>query len=323
MTGPGWRNLANELGGRGEPFLFIADFEGTNAEILPLSSIDPEEIMFDVDGRTNAGRRSPPPSRFRFEKFPIPYERYKQAFDFVRREQSTGNSYLLNLTFPTPVETDLSFKDIFRSSQSRHRLYFRDRFVVFSPETFVTIRDGRISTRPMKGTIDAGLPEAESVILGDDKEAAEHVTVVDLLRNDLGIIGRDVRVEKFRYVERLRTHEKELLQVSSLVTAGLDPDWPGKIGDILGALLPAGSVTGAPKKKTVEIIKAAEGYDRGYYTGVFGLFDGASLDSAVMIRFLERTEDGVVFKSGGGITVYSDPAKEYREMADKVYLPFS
>ena len=86
------------------------------------------------------------------------------------------------------------------------------------------------------------------------------------------------------------------------------------------SMLPAGSISGAPKKKTVEIITEAEGYDRGYYTGVFGCFDGENLDSAVMIRFIEKQESGeLLFKSGGGLTVYSDPDSEYREMIDKVY----
>jgi para-aminobenzoate synthetase component 1 len=312
----------NELGRSRIPFFFIIDFDAANAELLRLDAVDPGTIMFDLDCKTNAPRRKGRPSGFRFEKHPIPYERYLTAFKLVRAEQERGNSYLLNLTFPTPVTTDLSFRDIYHFSSSRHGLYYKDKFVVFSPETFVTIRDCRIATRPMKGTIDAGVPGAESAIMADGKETAEHVTVVDLLRNDLGIMGRDVRVDKFRYVERLTTHDGELLQVSSLISAELDPDWPDKAGDIMSSLLPAGSVTGAPKKKTVAIIKAVEGYDRGFYTGVFGIFDGSSLDSAVMIRFMERTPEGIVFKSGGGITVYSDPAMEYKELVDKVYLPF-
>jgi para-aminobenzoate synthetase component 1 len=300
----------------------MIDFEAVNGEVLPLAAVDPGEIMFDLDGRTNAPRGRDRPRAFRFSREPVTYGRYLRAFTLVRAEQDRGNSYLLNLTFPTRVDTDLSFGEIYGCSRSRHGLFYRDRFVVFSPETFVTIRGDRISTRPMKGTIDAAIPGAETAILADAKEAAEHVTVVDLLRNDLGIVGRNVRVEEFRYVERLATHGGALLQVSSLIAADLDPGWPDRIGDIMASLLPAGSVTGAPKRKTVEIIKAAEGYDRGYYTGVFGVFDGSSLDSAVMIRFMERTPDGIVFKSGGGLTVYSDPAAEYKELVDKVYLPF-
>ena len=86
-------------------------------------------------------------------------------------------------------------------------------------------------------------------------------------------------------------------------------------------LLPAGSVTGAPKKKTVEIIRETEKYRRGFYTGVTGLFDGENLDSGVMIRFIENTNKVLVYKSGGGITMFSDCICEYNEMIDKVYVP--
>ncbi|OGU77880.1 MAG: hypothetical protein A2279_07140 [Stygiobacter sp. RIFOXYA12_FULL_38_9] len=88
-------------------------------------------------------------------------------------------------------------------------------------------------------------------------------------------------------------------------------------------MLPAGSISGAPKKKTVEIIQNAEKLERGYYTGVFGYYDGNNLDSAVMIRFIEQTAEGLVYRSGGGITFMSDVNSEYQELIDKVYVPFT
>jgi len=84
--------------------------------------------------------------------------------------------------------------------------------------------------------------------------------------------------------------------------------------------LPAGSVSGAPKHKTLEIIKKAENYERGYFTGVCGYFDGKNLDSCVMIRFIEQ-KNGLVFKSGGGITANSIAQNEYQELINKVYVP--
>ena len=91
--------------------------------------------------------------------------------------------------------------------------------------------------------------------------------------------------------------------------------------EILLKLLPAGSICGAPKKKTLEIISKYETYERGYYTGVFGIFDGNNLHSAVMIRFIEKSDGKFIFKSGGGITSLSDPMDEYQELIDKVYVP--
>jgi para-aminobenzoate synthetase component I len=173
----------------------------------------------------------------------------------------------------------------------------------------------------MKGTIDAMLPDAEKRLMDDPKELAEHYTIVDLLRNDLNMVSQKVRVNRFRYVEEIHTHRGRLLQTSSDISGILPNDYQQHLGDIMARLLPAGSVSGAPKKKTVEIIHSAENYERGFYTGVFGVFDGRTLDSAVMIRFIEKTANGLVFKAGGGITVNSRIEDEYQEMLQKVYLP--
>jgi len=173
----------------------------------------------------------------------------------------------------------------------------------------------------MKGTIDASIEDAEYKILHNEKEMAEHTMVVDLLRNDLSIVAKDVRVEKFRYVQKIDSGKKELLQVSSHISGKVGNNWHEKIGDILSSLLPAGSISGTPKKSTLEIIKDTEEYDRGFFSGIFGVYDGESFDSGVMIRFIEKTNNGYVYKSGGGITLDSDALLEYNELLDKVYFP--
>ena len=81
------------------------------------------------------------------------------------------------------------------------------------------------------------------------------------------------------------------------------------------------SISGAPKAKTLEIINQAEGYNRGFYTGICGWFDGENFDSAVMIRFIEQNGENLIFKSGGGITAQSELTKEYEELIQKVYVP--
>ena len=90
---------------------------------------------------------------------------------------------------------------------------------------------------------------------------------------------------------------------------------------MLKKMLPAGSVTGAPKNKTVEIIQNAETYERGFYTGIAGFFDGMSLDSCVLIRFIEQRNGKFYFKSGGGITAKSEMKSEYEELKQKIYVP--
>jgi para-aminobenzoate synthetase component 1 len=173
----------------------------------------------------------------------------------------------------------------------------------------------------MKGTIDASLTDAENVILSDEKELSEHVTIVDLIRNDLSAVAKNVDVNRFRYVEKIETSQKDLLQVSSEIVGDLSGDYASGIGSILVSLLPAGSVSGAPKKKTLQIIREAEKERRGYYTGVFGYFDGINLDSAVMIRFIEQEGEQFYYRSGGGITAQSEAEKEYQEVIDKIYVP--
>jgi len=315
--------LMNEYGSERKPFLFIISFTMEQCLVIPAEEIDPEKILYQVKLFSNsavAARRDGPPE---FRKFPVEFETYRKRFLKVRQEISLGNTYLINLTCPTKVETTVGLRDIFHYSNAKYKLWFDGQFVVFSPETFVTIRNGHIASFPMKGTIDASIPDAEHKILNDPKEVAEHYTIVDLIRNDLNSVSKKVKVNRFRYVERLETNFGTLLQVSSEISGQLKPDYQDTIGDILFGLLPAGSVSGAPKERTVKIILDSEEYDRGFYTGVFGYFDGENLDSGVMIRFLEISPHGLIFKSGGGITSFSDPEAEYREMVDKVYLPFN
>ena len=144
---------------------------------------------------------------------------------------------------------------------------------------------------------------------------------MDLIRNDLSRVSTGVRVTRFRYIDRIQTNRGDLLQMSSEITGELQAGYRQRLGEILFSLLPAGSVTGAPKEKTVEIIRATESYSRGFYTGIFGYFDGHSLTSAVSIRFIEKTDSGLVYKSGGGITALSNLQDEYDEMVKKVYVP--
>jgi para-aminobenzoate synthetase component 1 len=312
----------NELGEKGVPFLFVIDFLMLKPLVLPLSEIDPANILFSISEHTNTSTTENSFSKpFDFSFDPVDDQKYTTAFDEVMFHLHRGDSYLLNLTMPVAIKTTLSLFDIFLRSHAPYRLWIKDLFTVFSPEPFVKISDGRIFTFPMKGTIDAEMQDAEKCLLDDKKELAEHYTIVDLLRNDLNMVATEVRVDRFRYVETIETHRGKLLQTSSVISGKLPENPFSQIGTILTTLLPAGSISGAPKKKTIEIIRKAETYERGYYTGVFGIFDGKQLNSAVMIRFIEQTEAGLIFKAGGGITVNSKCESEYQELLDKVYLP--
>lgn len=306
----------NQKASKREPFLVICDFLAQNVIVLGEEELACEDVEFSMDEDFISNSHAK-----RLEKRAMEFQEYKGKFDAVIEEIKAGDTYLTNLTQPTPITTALTLQEIYESANAKFKLRYKDKFVCFSPERFIKIENDTIHTFPMKGTIDASISHAAELILANEKEMAEHVMVVDLLRNDLSIVASNVRVERFRYIDTIEAGEKRLLQVSSHICGDLENNWHVNLGDILKKLLPAGSISGTPKKSTLEIIERVEGYERGYFSGIFGYFDGKEFDSAVMIRFIEKTQAGYIYKSGGGITLDSRAEDEYNEMLDKVYLP--
>lgn len=317
-----FKEQLNRWGHERVPFLFVIDFEMEKPLVWKLSDIPASEIRFDVNGFSNCSERAVAETIDLYAS-PITFEKYKEKFDVVYQHLMYGDSYLTNLTIATPIELQHTLLDIYKKSSARYKLLFKDEFLVFSPEGFVKIQNGKIHAFPMKGTIDAALPDAREIILNNRKEMAEHVTIVDLIRNDLSIIAKNVCVKRFRYIDEIKTNKKKLLQVSSEIVGELEEDWTSKLGDILISLLPAGSISGAPKAKTLSIIAQAEMKKRGYYSGVFGYFDGRQVDSGVMIRYIEKKNARYYYRSGGGITTQSNAEQEYQETIDKVYVPIT
>lgn len=312
----------NALGQQRIPCFFLISFDFSRHLLCPLAAMD-ERVQFVLPGfrHTRTDHHPLPQGVRQWSAAPMELAHYARAFRTVQEHMAAGDTYLLNLTASTPVACDWSLEQIFHRAQAPFRLYLQDEFTCFSPERFVRIQDTTIETFPMKGTADATIPGAAAALLANPKEISEHTMIVDLLRNDLSCVARRVRVERFRYLESISSGRGRLLQTSSHICGDLPASWPDQLGDILCNMLPAGSVSGTPKLKTMEIIKAVELHERGYFTGVFGYFDGSSVDSAVLIRFLERTPSGLVFKSGGGLTAESDLVDEYTEMCRKVYVP--
>lgn len=320
IESPSWIELLNEYGKKRRPCFFLIDFEIKNIIVLPLDQLN--NISFDFNGAIG-GKKLPTCDQIEvtIKKDAIDYKTYLGQFMDVQQHIKYGNSFLINLTHKTPIEINLSLEEIFHLTKAKYKLYFRDQFVMFSPESFITIKNSLISTFPMKGTIDANVIGAREKILADVKESAEHYTIVDLLRNDLSRVAKSVRVERFRYIDEINTNSGKLLQVSSQICGQLEEDWQSKMGTILNRMLPAGSISGAPKDKSVDIIRAVEVISRGYYTGITGIFDGENLDSGVCIRFIEEEFGQKFFRSGCGITNLSEPYPEYQEMINKIYVP--
>ena len=315
------RMRMNALGRSRTPFVWGVDYEREKCFILD-SPYDSSDILWEVGGTGNVPAQASGSTVPAIEIVKsIDFKTYSSIFATLRAGLLRGDSFLANLTAPTEVACNGSLRDIFYHSHAPFKLLIADSFVCFSPEPFVKISEGHISAFPMKGTIDASVPDAERVLMNDYKETCEHYTIVDLMRNDLNMVAAEVSVPRLRYVERIATNSRDILQTSSEVCGQLAEGKEFDFGDIILPLLPAGSITGAPKPATVDLIARSEIAPRGWYTGVFGYFDGSVMQSAVMIRCIQRTPDGkLYFHSGGGVTVNSDCREEYDELLTKVYL---
>lgn len=253
-------------------------------------------------------------------------ERYTGAIARIRELIAAGDTYQVNFTHrheaafdgdPARLFLELTGHD--HGGMAAYVRAGRHAIVSASPELFFSQDGERVLTRPMKGTAPRAGHEARDEaragrLRASPKERAENVMIVDLLRNDLGRISRpgSVRVSDLFAIERYET----VIQMTSTVTALTDRDPV----ETLGALFPCGSVTGAPKIRTMEIIAALEGRPRGVYTGSVGwIGPGRTACFNVAIRTVEIDVAGgrAVYGVGGGVTWDSDPRAEYEEMLAK------
>ncbi|MEO7029363.1 MAG: aminodeoxychorismate synthase component I [Acidobacteriaceae bacterium] len=250
------------------------------------------------------------------------HEVYAEKFVAVQRFLAAGDTYQVNLTTRAEAEMLSSPLDLYECLIESQPvdfaaiLHFGDSLTLsFSHELFFRLAARRIVARPMKGTAPRGLDAEDDArqrewLTRDEKNHAEHVMIVDLLRNDLGRIcapGSVCADDLFR-VEPYPT----LFQMTSKVSGELRPE----IGfaDVMHALFPSGSVTGAPKRRTIEIIRDLEDGPRGVYTGAIG-FVSPTCDAcfSVPIRTLSVRDGYVVMGVGGGIVADSTATSEYDE----------
>jgi len=313
----------NQWGREGRPFFFCISFDRKRSIIVPLEDCGKHGIHFRFPDR-QIGTAYTPAMDPIITDYTLPSrDHYRKAFDQVQYHLHRGDSYLLNLTEEVPISLQGNLADVYQAARALFTLYIPDQFVCFSPERFIEIEGNTLSTHPMKGTLSAEIPHAREKLLNNPKETAEHYTIVDLLRNDLSMVGRGTSVERFRYITEIQRRRGNLLQMSSHIQTHLADDWASQLGDIFFRLLPAGSITGAPKQKTVEIIQAVESHDRDFYTGVAGIFQEGKVDSTILIRYITEREGQYYYKTGGGITTQSHWEDEYNEIREKIYIPLS
>jgi para-aminobenzoate synthetase component I len=315
------KNYMNKLGNRGEPFLAVISFDMQHNHVMPLERITDEDCLYHFPEMSNAQKPFPGKINTQLDFTPLPFDEYHKAYKAVLKHINRGDSYLCNLCFETEIELKEKLCRIFYGSKAKYKLWLNNKFVCFSPECFIKTHHDTIYAYPMKGTIDAKEKDAQNTLLSDPKETAEHYTITDLIRNDLSMVADNAEVSRYRYLEKIHTSRNQLFQTSTEIKGNLQDGWQQHTGDMVFKLLPAGSITGAPKQKTTEIINKTEIHKRGYYTGITCLFDGTDIDSFVMIRMITEKNGRYHYKSGGGITSLSKPETEYKEMIQKIYVP--
>ncbi|EEU7815398.1 aminodeoxychorismate synthase component I [Listeria monocytogenes] len=285
-------------------------------------------VWFGVyDGFTDTTTKCPDSAPLSF-KMDTSFPEYTEKIDQIKAEIAAGNTYQINYTVrlqsdvPNNFSSQATYKTLQQIGKANYTaLLSTNDFEIISasPELFFKWKENLLTTRPMKGTIRRGSTEqsdleAHDWLKNDPKNRAENVMIVDLLRNDLGMIAvpGSVKVPKLMTLEPYPT----VWQMTSTVTAETPPETD--LTTIFKALFPCGSITGAPKARTMEIISALEDSPRGVYCGAIGYFepDGNTIFS-VPIRTIAIADNKAIYGVGGGIVWDSDATSEFSEIHAK------
>ena len=253
-------------------------------------------------------------------------QEFENAVQKVRDYISSGDIYQANLTQRFSGQTTLSsyelYRDLRRFSPAPFGAFLNfDKFHILSnsPERFIKCIDRKLETRPIKGTRPRGKDEAEDLklreeLVNSEKDRAELLMIVDLERNDLSRVSKvgSVKVPELFVIEPYAN----VNHLVSTVVGTLKDDY--SVVDVIKATFPGGSITGAPKIRSMEIIEELEPTKRNVYTGSIGYigFDG-NMDLNIAIRTIVKQDENVYFQVGGGMTWGSNPSDEYQETLDK------
>lgn len=257
---------------------------------------------------------------------PFSKEAYMEAVRRIQRYIEQGDAFQVNLSVRQSKEVTASPEELYEwlrlVNPSPYMGFLRCpdfQLVSASPELLVELQESKLVTRPIAGTRRRGRTEEEDQRLADEllsneKERAEHIMLVDLERNDLGRISAygTVKVEELMVIEQY-SHVMHLVsQVEGILSAGKDAY------DVISATFPGGTITGAPKIRTMEIIEELEPTRRGPYTGSLGWIDyNGDMEFNIIIRTMVL-QDGIVhIQAGAGIVIDSDPEREYKESLNK------
>ena len=260
---------------------------------------------------------------FLFPRQSISMEEYVSDINAIKNYISSGDTYEVNYTYDWDVVHPFDGFELYKSlllfQKTPYNAYIKNEYeevLSFSPELFFEIKDNKIFTKPMKGTIKRGENEIEDAaniefLKNDIKNRAENVMIVDLLRNDLSKIAKTgtVNVPKLFDIETHSTLHQMTSEVTAEIRDGIS------LYDIFEAIFPCGSITGAPKIRTMEIIDELEHGSRNIYCGAIGLITPEKMTFSVPIRILQRTagSDEFKYRVGGAVVWDSDAYNEWEE----------
>jgi anthranilate synthase component 1 len=281
---------------------------------------DPAEVAERLEGplsRLDAGRNG---HSGRTRREPGRFE-YVRAVERAKSYIREGEAFQIVLSQRAECPTRASAVDLYRSLRRVNPspyLFLLDleelALIGSSPETLVKCEDGTASLNPIAGTTEPGEGDAER-LLTSEKDRAEHVMLVDLGRNDLSRVCEAGSVRVARYLEPERfSHVTHLVsEVTGELRAGVTPF------DLLRACFPAGTVSGAPKVRAMQIVSELEGYRRGTYAGAVGyVLPGGTMDTCIAIRAIALSDGVARLQAGAGIVADSDPAAEHQECLNKL-----
>ena len=257
----------------------------------------------------------------------ISFKDYQEKFAKTQQALINGDSYEINLTKNIYAKTQSSAKKLYTTLKEIQPVgyaaflpFLNPDIISISPELFFKKERDKLIVRPMKGTAKlTGDSTIDKQIYNElkscKKNLSENLIIVDLLRNDLYGIAKQhtVKVEKAFSIEKY----KDILQMTSEISSEVDDNI--SFSEILNHLFPCGSITGAPKNRTIELIKNIENGSRGVYTGSIGyILPNNDMTFNVAIRTLQKNHENLQIGVGGGITVYSDVQSEWQEMLTKI-----
>lgn len=301
---------------------------GVMTEDIEVSYKKAEETLEDMAKLIREGEKETFPTlQLKTEIEPIfPKEQYCDMVEKAKQYIREGDIFQVVLSDPMKAEAEGSLFDTYRvlraANPSPYMFYFSSDDIELSgasPETLAKLDNGRLSTFPLAGTRPRGkTPDEDKALeedlLQDEKELAEHNMLVDLGRNDIGKISRigTVKVEKYMEIERF----SHVMHIGSTVTGTIREDKDAV--DAVDAILPAGTLSGAPKFRACQIIDQLENNKRGVYGGAIGYLDFAgNLDTCIAIRLVYKKNGTICIRSGAGIVADSVPEKEFEECANK------